>query len=66
MTDRFKKGDDVLEVGADFMTYGITDTMSPQRPHDLASWTNRIEVHSTDAKLRDTILGLLNGEVVKE
>lgn len=65
MTNRFEKGDDVLEDDADFITYGITDTKSPQRTHDCAAWINRIEIHSTDAKLRDTILGLLNGEVVK-
>lgn len=67
MTERrFIKGDDHHAFNEDHGTWGICDTQAPQ-PTIMCSteWMNRIEVYGPDAKLRDTILGLLNGEVVK-
>ena len=61
MTDRFKKGEDLLEEEADTRTWGISDTKAPGLYANEIEWTNRIEVYSEDSLLRDTILNLLNG-----
>ena len=61
MTQRFVKGEDLLEEGADHKTWGITDTRSALGGMAHDRWTNRIEVYGPDSALRDMILAKLNG-----
>jgi hypothetical protein len=56
MNKTYIKGDDFLEKGVAYHTFGITEQ---SKEKNIEDHTNKIEVYG-DSKLRDKIIKLLN------